>query len=192
MSDPYGGAGRDDRAEVVVVSGSGRQVAHRLWGLVLALGIVSIVFGIVVLANIWASVRLVAVFAGLFLVFAGLVQALGSSGSDRRLGRVLSGALAVVIGLGVIFWPEPSVKTLAVLVGLAFILWGVIMAVAALIDRSDGWGAGFGFGALLAIVGLIIVVWPGPTIAVLMVLVGLNALLFGVSCVVQALAMRRA
>ena len=44
--------------ETVVVVDSGR-VAGKAWGLVLAVGIVAVVFGILVLANIWGSVHLV-------------------------------------------------------------------------------------------------------------------------------------
>ena len=66
------------------------------------------------------------------------------------------------------------------------------MAIAAFVDRSDGWGVAAGFGVLLAIVGIIVVAWPGPTIAILMVLVGLDAILFGISMIAQGLALRRA
>ena len=65
-------------------------------------------------------------------------------------------------------------------------------AIAAFVDRSQGWGVAAGFGVLLAIVGIIVVAWPGPTIAILMVLVGLDAILFGISMIAQGLALRRA
>jgi uncharacterized membrane protein HdeD (DUF308 family) len=90
-----------------------------------------------------------------------------------------------------ILWPEASVTTVAVLVGIAFLAWGVVMALAALVDHREGSGVAAAFGAFLAIIGVIVIVWPGPTIAILMVLVGLNALVFGISAIVQALALRK-
>ena len=45
---------------------------------------------------------------------------------------------------------------------------------------------------ILAIVGIVFIVWPGPTIALLMILVGLSAILFGVASIAQALALRKA
>ena len=165
---------------------------HRSWGLLLGVGIVAIIFGIVVLANIWGSVRLVAVLAGLFLIFAGVVQLATMSGARRRGGRIVSGVLAVIFGIALIAWPEASVKTVAVIVGIAFLVWGVAVALAAFADRREGWGVGAGFGAFLALIGIVFMAWPGPTIAILMVLVGLSALIFGISAVAQALALRKA
>jgi len=42
------------------------------------------------------------------------------------------------------------------------------------------------------LIGIVVIAWPGPTVAILMVLVGLNALVFGISAVVQALSLRKA
>jgi hypothetical protein len=80
----------------------------------------------------------------------------------------------------------------AVIVGLAFLISGVSVAVAAIAAHGEGYGAVVGFGVILAIVGLVFIIWPGPTVTLLMILVGLAALLFGISAIVQALSLRRA
>jgi uncharacterized membrane protein HdeD (DUF308 family) len=80
----------------------------------------------------------------------------------------------------------------AVIIGLAFLISGISLAVAAIAARGDGYGAVVGFGAIVAIIGLVFIIWPGPTVAILMILVGLAALLFGIGAIVQALALRRA
>jgi uncharacterized membrane protein HdeD (DUF308 family) len=179
-------------SESVVVVTTRDEPPNRSWGTLLALGIVALVFGIVVLANIWASVRLVAIFAGLFLLFAGVLQFVRAGGAQQRAGKIVAGIVAVVAGILLIAWPEASVKTVAVIVGVSFLIWGIVWAVAALVDRGEeGWGVAFGFGVLLAIIGVVVVAWPGPTIAVLMILVGLNAVLFGVASIAQAIAIRR-
>ena len=182
----------DETQSDVVVVVDGAAVGRRNWGVLLALGIVAVIFGIVVLANLWGSVRLVAILAGLFLIFAGVVQFVHAFGSERKTGKIIGGLVILVVGLVLVFWPEASVTTVAVLVGLAFIFWGVVMAIAALVDRGDGWGIAAGFGALLAIVGIVVVAWPGPTITILMILVGLDAILFGASMIAQGLALRKA
>jgi uncharacterized membrane protein HdeD (DUF308 family) len=181
----------DDRGTVVIVDDDA-DVVKRNWGVLLAIGIVAIVFGIVVLANIWGSVRLVAILAGLFLIFAGVMQFVSMRGHRRKTGRIVSGVIALAAGIALIAWPEASVKTVAVIVGLAFLIWGLAWAVAALVDRGEGWGVAFGFSILLVIVGIVFIAWPGPTITLLMALVGIAAILFGVSSVAQALALRRA
>jgi uncharacterized membrane protein HdeD (DUF308 family) len=182
----------DERQDDLVVVVDGKAAAHRYWGVMLAAGIVAVIFGIIVLANIWGSVRLVAILAGLFLIFAGVVQLVNAAGAQRKIGKIIGGLVIVALGCVLVFWPDASVKTVAVLVGLAFIFWGLVMAVAALIDRGQGWGVAAGFGALLALVGIVVVAWPGPTIAILMILVGLDAILFGASMIAQGLALRKA
>jgi uncharacterized membrane protein HdeD (DUF308 family) len=192
LSD-YGNEPDRPRPEVVnetVVVIDGRRAASGAWGLVLAVGIVAVVFGILVLANIWGSVHLVAIFAGLFLLFAGVLQFF--IGGGGKTGRVIAGVIAIIAGIALIAWPEASVKTVAVIVGLAFLIWGIAVAVAAISSHGEGYGVVVGFGVILAIVGLVFIIWPGPTVTLLMILVGLSAVLFGVSAIVQALSLRRA
>jgi uncharacterized membrane protein HdeD (DUF308 family) len=192
MSD-YDNDPRPTRPEVVnetVVVVEGRTAASGAWGLVLAVGIVAVVFGILVLANIWGSVHLVAIFAGLFLLFAGILQFFVGGGG--KTGRIIAGVIAIIAGVALIAWPEASVKTVAIIIGLAFLISGISVAVAAIAARGEGYGAVVGFGAIVAVIGLVFMIWPGPTVAILMVLVGLAALLFGIGAIVQALALRRA
>ena len=182
----------DEQQSATVVVVNEKALAHRYWGILLAVGIVAVIFGIIVLANIWSSVRLVSIFAGLFLIFAGIVQFVNAAGAERKTGKVIGGLLVLILGLVLVFWPESSVKTVAVLVGLAFLFWGVVMAIAALIDRGEGSGIAAGFGVLLALIGIVVIAWPGPTIAILMILVGIDAILFGASLIAQGLALRKA
>ncbi len=174
---------------VVVVSHSG-GLASRSWGIVFAVGIVAIVFGVIVLANIWASVQLVAIFAGLFLLFAGILQFFVGGGA--RAGRIAAGVIAIIAGIALIAWPDASVKTIAVIIGLSFLISGVAVAMAAIASHGEGYGVVVGFGVILAVVGVVFIAWPGPTVTLLMVLVGLSAVLFGISAIVQGLALRKA
>ena len=192
MSD-YDNDPRPTRPEVVnetVVVVDGRKAMSGAWGLVLAVGVVAVVFGILVLANIWGSVHLVAIFAGLFLLFAGILQFF--IGGGGKTSRIIAGVVAIILGIALIAWPEASVKTVAVIIGLAFLISGVSVAVAAIAARGEGYGAVVGFGAIIAVIGLVFIIWPGPTVTILMILVGLAALLFGIGAIVQALSLRRA
>ena len=182
----------DEQHSATVVVVNEKALSRRYWGVMLAVGIVAVIFGIIVLANIWGSVRLVAIFAGLFLIFAGVVQFVNAAGAERKTGKIIGGLVILVVGLVLVFWPDTSVKTVAVLVGLAFLFWGVVMAIAAFVDRGEGWGIAAGFGVLLALVGIVVIAWPGPTIAILMILVGIDAILFGASLIAQGLALRKA
>jgi len=182
----------DERPSTAVVMVNDRALSRRYWGVMLAIGIVAVIFGIIVLANLWSSVRLVAILAGLFLIFAGIVQFVNAAGAERKTGKIIGGLIILIVGVVLVFWPDTSVKTVAVLVGIAFLFWGVVMAVAAFVDRGDGWGIAAGFGILLALVGIVVIAWPGPTVVILMILVGIDAILFGASMIAQGLALRKA
>jgi uncharacterized membrane protein HdeD (DUF308 family) len=192
MSDYNDNEPRPARPEVVDETGVvvGRGAPRGAWGLVLAVGVVAVVFGILVLANIWGSVHLVAIFAGLFLLFAGILQFF--IGGGARTGRIVAGVVAIILGVALIAWPEASVKTVAVIIGIAFLISGISVAVAAIAARGEGYGVVVGFGFIVAVIGLVFIIWPGPTVAILMVLVGLAALLFGIGAIIQALSLRRA
>jgi uncharacterized membrane protein HdeD (DUF308 family) len=174
-----------------VITTRGEKVSPNFWRFMLLVGVVAVVFGVVVLANIWGSVKLVTVLAGLFLVFAGGLQFVHAAGAQRKLANLAGGAVVVVLGLALVVWPTSSVKTVAVLVGLAFVIWGVVAAVSAFVGRDEGWVTAAGFGGALALIGIIVMLWPGPTIAILMVLVGLSAIVFGASSIAQGLALRK-
>ena len=173
---------------VTVVSSA--PAASGAWGLVLAAGVVAAVFGLLVLANIWASVRLVAVFAGLFLLFAGILQFFWGG---SKTWRIVAGVIAMVAGVALIICPEASIKTVAVVIGLAFLISGIAIVVAVVLAKSTWHGTVvIAFGVALAAIGLIFMIWPGPTVTLLMVIVGLAALVSGVTAVIHALSLRRA
>ena len=192
---PGDGQGKTEPQGPVVLSGAvivAPGSARRAWGPLFAAGVIAVIFGVLVLANIWASLALVTIFAGLFLVFAGIVQFAAAIGARRRGGRFVAALVTLVAGTVVVLWPEGSLKTLAVLVGISFVVGGVVMALASLRDRAHGSTVGAVFGAILAAIGAIVIVWPGPSVALLMVLVGVSAVLFGISAIVQGLALRKA
>ena len=164
---------------------------RRLWLVLLALGAVALVFGVLILANIWTSVHLVTIFAGLFLVFAGAVQ-LAAAAAARRWGwRLVAALLTLAAGLVVVLWPEASLKALAVVVGVSFVLVGLTVAIAAWRYRAGGVPGASIFGIVLVVAGLVVGLWPGPTVAIVMALIGLSAVALGVWLIAQAFVMRR-
>jgi len=62
--------------------------------------------------------------------------------------------------------------------------------VLALSDRqSGGWAVALA-GTVLAVIGLVVVVWPGPSIAFLAFLAGVAIVLFGFAMVAQGFRLR--
>ena len=101
------------------------------------MGTIGLIAGLIVIRNPGESLVLLAITFAIYLVVAGAV-ALGH-GLVRREGRgrtLVRGIALVTAGTVIICWPDISVKTLTVLVGLALILQGVVEIAEALLLRS--------------------------------------------------------
>ena len=158
------------------------------WGLALAIGVIAVVFGAVVIANPFDSLRTVTALIGVFLIVAGVIGLVAGRGH----GAVgFSGPIVAVIG-GVIllFLPGVTLKVAAVAVGVILLVWGVVTALAAWRERGRTTGGSMAGGVVLAVLGLVVIVWPGPTLSLLTLLFGIAVLVFGVAMIVQAIRMR--
>ncbi|GAB3308998.1 HdeD family acid-resistance protein [Geodermatophilus aquaeductus] len=113
---------------------------------------------------------------------------------DRHTGvRVVVGLLglsAVVLGVVLLFSPVAAARTLALLVGLSFVVGG-------LLELSLGWaGAGHRrwasvlLGAVLAVGGVLAIAWPGITLVALAVITGLTLITHGATRVGVAVVAR--
>ncbi len=167
-------------------------VAAKYWWLLLVSGIVGVVFGLVMLFNIAGGLRILTWLVGFYLLFTGLVELLGATSLKPRWLAIAAGILAMIGGVVTLAYPKVTIGILAVLVGFSFIVWGVAKAVAAFTSRGEGraW-SGIG-GILITVVGAVLLLYPKTTVVVVSVFIGINALVFGVSAVLQSFALRRA
>ena len=107
----------------------------------------------------------------------------------RRL-NVWAPFVVLVGGIVLIAWPEGSVKTLAVLVGIILLAFGALTVAASATQRQGGgWGTIL-VGIVLAALGLVVIIWPGPSVALMAVLVGVSVLICGIGMVAQGLRLR--
>jgi uncharacterized membrane protein HdeD (DUF308 family) len=89
----------------------------------------------------------------------------------------LLGAAALVVGVVLLFNPVAAARTLALLVGLAFVIGG-------LLELAVGWesehrGAGMFLGAILVVGGVLAAVWPGVTLFTVALVTGLSLIAHG-------------
>jgi uncharacterized membrane protein HdeD (DUF308 family) len=150
-------------------------------------GVVSIALGLVLLIWPKETLAVVAALIGIWLVIGGIVR-IASAVTDRsgRGGaRALEGLLGVVlIVLGIIFLAHlvTSLKALAVLVGLIWIIGGAVEIAGSFTRRMTG-GQRTGailLGLVTIVGGIILLVWPGPTLVVLTWFTGLWLILIGI------------
>ena len=174
------------------------SVVHRLWKSVLALGVLNLLLGAVVL--IWPGDSIVVASAvfGAYLVASGIAQAIAafSVGMSRgsRVVFFISGALSVVLGYFAFrdFNNGAAVWMLAVWIGVGFIFQGVTATVLAIdVPALPARGWYIFVGILTVIAGVVTLVWPISSIAVLAIVAGAWLVVIGTTEIVGALSARR-
>ena len=109
--------------------------------------------------------------------------------SGLRIAVGLLGLAALVIGIVLLFNPVAAARSLALLLGLSFIVGG-LLEIAVGWDAEKRRGASFALGAVLVIAGVLAAVWPGVTLFTLALITGLSLILHGAGRVGLALMAR--
>ncbi|MFD3555598.1 HdeD family acid-resistance protein [Streptomyces goshikiensis] len=166
------------------------------WGL--GLGLATLIPGILILVWPDETLHILAVIIGLQLLVAGgfgFVRAFSHS-SDRggsRLASVLIALLAFLAGVLVLRHPMQTIGALSLIVGVFWLLTGVLTAYVSIADRAlVHRGLQFGLGVLGAVAGIIVLCFPVDSAVALTRLLGLWLVLLGVFEVVMAFALRSA
>lgn len=94
------------------------------------LGLLGIMAGLVVMRRPGESLLAVLLVLGIWLVVTGIVDLVRAFASPRDRGfRLLAAAFDLVLGALILALPDVSLKTLALLIGIAFIVRGVLSVV---------------------------------------------------------------
>lgn len=164
----------------------------RKWWVVALRGILAILFGIVALVYPGVTlVSLVLVFgAYVFLdgVFA-IVSAFGHNGREA-VWYVLEGILGIAVGIATFFYPGITAQALVYLIGLWAILTGIFEVVAGFeLPLSKDWLLVLA-GAASILFGVLVFFNPGSGALAIVWLIGIYALVFGVTMLVFGIRLR--
>jgi uncharacterized membrane protein HdeD (DUF308 family) len=174
-------------------------VAQRLWKWKLVAGLLTIVLGAIVLAWPGPSILVASTLFGVYLLLSGLTELFLAFTLPRsaaiRVMLFISGALAVVLAILSFrhFGDAYAVLLLSLWIGIGFIFQGVT-GVAAGVSETDLPGRGWYVvaGIISAIAGLVVLVWPFDSIAVLTLAAGIWLVVIGITQIVQAIQTRKA
>jgi uncharacterized membrane protein HdeD (DUF308 family) len=161
------------------------------WPIVLGLGVVGVIFGLVVLSNAFNSVAALTWLTGLFLLFMGIVQLLTLRRGTERRTQAIGALIAVVGGVILLAWPGETLKVVAWVAGLTFLLWGIVRTLSAFREMGDSRARELGVGIVLIVLGVLVMAWPSATITLVGILIGLMALAWGAAMIVGAFSMRK-
>jgi uncharacterized membrane protein HdeD (DUF308 family) len=171
----------------------------RHWGVVLAFGFITLLAGIAVLAWPGETLLAIAVLFGCQLVIYGIYRFVTAftysflSGGMRALFAIL-GMLSLIVGLWSIRHAGLTLLTLAVLLGIFWIVNGAMEIFTALAEETGlpgrGWTITIGVQSLIA--GIIVLSDPGISLLTLAIVLGCWLLVFGIMEIVGAFRLRSA
>ena len=166
------------------------------WGWVLTFAILTLVLGIIVVAWPHATVKLVAFLFGLQLFVGGvfaLVRMFTRSGEGSRALFAVLGILGILVGIFVLRHLFETVVILVVLLGVYWVLHGIIELIVALDHKGmPGRGVNIVMGLLGFVAGVVVLSWPAPTLLVLVWVLGLWLIVYGLIGIAGAFMVRRA
>lgn len=166
------------------------------WGLVLTYGLVTLGLGIALAVWPDASVTVFTVLLAIQLIIAGIFRISAALSVSRNDGGVralvgLSGGLALIVGLLILRDPLQSVLVLGMILGVFWVIAGVIDIIGAFISppaSGRGWEIFSGVVSVLA--GGFLLVYTDLSLKLLVVFVGIWLIIAGIIAVVAAFKLR--
>ena len=165
------------------------------WQVTLLLGIITFVLGLIVTLHPSTSLNVIAVLLGLLMIVAGLFHLFRvfGGGESHRVWQGIAGLLLVVIGVVLIRHLHLTVSLIGLIIGLSWIVQGVVALISALTgDSREGRGWWIFFGIVTLIGGIVITAWPVESVTAIAVLIGIWFMIQGLFEIVGGIMLRRA
>lgn len=161
-------------------------------------GIVNVLAGVIAWSWPGRTLVVVAVLFGIQLIVAGVFRfvaalAAGDESGSTRVLFALLGVLSFIVGLYAVRHVLLTLTALALLLGIYWIVSGLIEVFTALADRGmRGRGWTVLMGVLSMIAGLIVLLYPGISLLAMTIVLGAWLVVYGVMQVVLAFRLRSA
>lgn len=166
----------------------------RMWLGLLAIGILLIALGLAAMGALAFSGRAFVVVLGWLLVGAGVLQ-VGGAFLYRGFGgfgaELLFGALGIVLGAILIWFPVAAGSLIALLIVGGLIFDAVLEGARAVVERRYAWWVPALIALLGIILGIAIILNPALLLPLLGFLVGINLVIRGVILLLSALELRK-
>jgi len=174
-----------------------RNALRMHWALFLFQGLVMVVLGCLAIAQPYVASVAVDIYIGcLFFIsgIVGFVAMFAARDVPAFLWTLLTAALALVVGVLLIWKPATGTTSLTIVLTAFFIAEGIFQIIASFTYRdvvpgSWGWMLASGITDLL-LAAIIIFAWPSSAGWTLGLIVGVNLLTSGVAVVVVAMEAR--
>ena len=164
-----------------------------IWWAFMLRGVFAAVLG--TFALIWPTPTLTILtrMIGLYCLADGLSGLVGALWASDRGNYLLQAVVSLVVGGFLLFWPSTSVRTLLRVFGGWALFTGVSNILAARRANVEDTARGLmtTMGGAVAVVGLILLIWPGTGVVAISWIIALSALLLAALLIFLALRLKR-
>jgi uncharacterized membrane protein HdeD (DUF308 family) len=167
------------------------------WGAALALGVITIVLGVILAFRPAQTLVVIAVLLGVVMMVSGIyhiVRALDGHEHDRAW-RAITGVLFILAGLVLLRHLNLSIALIGLFIGFTWVVQGISALMESFSQHRaagsvTGWTVFFGVISLIA--GIVVIVAPVASVGALTVLMGIWFIVMGAMEIIGALIFRRA
>lgn len=178
-------------------AGTPRWLAGWGWtspGWTITFGILTLAAGVIVLAWPGPALLVLAIVLGVQILVAGvfwLVSAFSTPAAGIGVMAAMTGALAILIGLLVVSRPAQAITALVLLLGLYWTVAGLLHIVHAIRADTPARGWAIAGGVVSAAAGIVVLVYPVPSVVVLTLVFGIQLVLYGAFLIVEGIQRQR-
>jgi uncharacterized membrane protein HdeD (DUF308 family) len=173
-----------------------REIAERIarnWWVLLLNGLMLIVAGVLIFSIHW-SVRSLSIFIGALFILQGIsTAALRGLDKTAQTTNIVAGLFSIAAGVAIMVWPRPGLTAVAIFLGSWLIVMGTLTITSSFAGREivHDWFLWLIIGVLEVALGVLALADPGGTLAALITVAGIWAVVLGVMFVVMSFQLKR-
>jgi uncharacterized membrane protein HdeD (DUF308 family) len=164
-----------------------------VWWAFMVRGVLAGVLGICALVWPTASLGIITALVGIYCLVDGISGLVGAMRVSDRGSYLLQALFGIVVGVILLAWPRESMRILLIFFGAWALFTGISQIIAArradddFTERSSMTTV----GRILAVVGLVLIVWPGTGVVTMSWVIAIVLLLIAGLLIFLALRLKR-
>jgi len=165
------------------------------WWLLLALGVITLIIGLLIVLNPLQAFNVILIFFGVYLVISGIFTIIRGFGDKLETGAkvlaIITGAISLLLGILCFRSWTDAALILILFVGISLVFRGILELVIGFSAKgAEGRGAVIFFGIVTLIIGIAFLVWPGLAGATIIYFIGFSLLVMGILEIISAFRVR--